>query len=80
MIKSENCVTCNYYIIDQLQCGLVVTVLAVRFGDPWCKIRSDHCIIEFNPGIPWFNFLAAFVNSQLPLPPTSCCCSVLSFH
>ena len=41
-------------------------------------------LVEFDPGSPWFNFLAALVNSQLVrLRPVgilnSCCCSVPSF-
>ena len=46
------------------QCGRVVRALALRSGDPGFKTRSDHSPNLF-PSSPWFNFLAALVNSQL---------------
>ena len=50
-----------------------VRALALRFGDPGFKT-----MVEFVPGIPWFNFSAAFVNSQLaclrPVGILNSCC------
>ena len=43
----------------------MVRALALRSGDPGFKTRSDHSLG------PWFNFIAAHVNSQLVLPPAS---------
>ena len=43
----------------------MVRTLALRSGDPGFKTRSDHWLNLFDRGSPWFNFLAALVNSQL---------------
>ena len=52
----------------------MVRAPALRYGDP-----------GFDPGSPWFNFLAALVNSQLVCLRlvgilNSCCCSVPLFR
>ena len=60
----------------------MVRALALRSGDLGFKTRSDHSLNLIDLGSPWFNFLAALVNSQLVcLRPVGilnscCCCSV----
>ena len=45
------------------QCSPVVGALALRSRDPGSKTRSDHSLNLFQVS-PWFNFLAALVNSS----------------
>ena len=68
---------------NERQCCPVVRALSLRSGDPGFKTRSLS-LVEFVPGIPWFNFPAALVNSQLvclrPVGILNSCCCVLSFR